>query len=264
MEQSSIKKYGFDLSGDETRKEKENNDENREFRITQESLSDLKTMKPCSYMIWINPEQWGRFAWTIIFCLVPPTNSDKGPLWNLFLSCIPSILPCIACRKCSQNYLETIGLPPLNATYVQRIHWLLRLRRGIQRRNVEKGNVTKVDATLKGHFLVEDKELEDDNYIVSRFRQTLQIPALFYHDLYVFLLCVSATMDEKRQEKAETWLRCVESLLPAKFKISLGAVSMQQAPLLSLFKRYSVLKHCPSQAVLESLFSKTLILHYSV
>jgi len=238
---------------------------------------DSKTRTTTTTLRWMDPEDWGKFAWTVLFCLVPNTKADPDRIreWQSLMLDLPYVLPCITCRKCCQSYIATKPPPGVSSTFVNRVHWLLKLRRGIQERNVEKGNVSSELATAKGHFVHRHyPELEDEHYLVYNYRAIMGVCTLLWFNVYVFLICSAATMDPARQNIASKWFSKVlmifrekeyekKSTKTIEAKQEETIISAQQGTSLELIQRYSGLYHFPNPLMLHELFLSALPVHFS-
>lgn len=213
-------------------------------------------------MIWIDPEEWGRFAWTLLFCSTP-TNQHSDTmvkLWCKTMEHLPSVLPCITCRKCCESYLKHTGPPRAESTFVERILWLMKLRRGIHNRNITKGNVSQEMAKQKGHLHYLDRKLEDNNFMTHQYRHVLDFPPLLHFHFFVFMICSAATMDSQRERMAREWFRgmalCLDIALPTDS-------SVERSSIPQLIQRYSVYKQCPPVGMLRVLFGTGIDIHYT-
>jgi len=149
---------------------------------------------------WMDPEDWGKYAWTILFCIVPDANaSDRAlEMWRHLMMELPKILPCITCRKCCESYVRWKPPPGINSTFTDRCHWLLILRHRIRQRNIEKGNITKELAFRKGHYSYLQEH--DSNFTVYQYRAVLRVRPLLLLNAFVFLICSAATLDPAREK----------------------------------------------------------------
>jgi hypothetical protein len=65
---------------------------------------------------WIDPDRWGRFAWSFLFATTfeLDRNPSKITDWHQFISTLPFALPCQSCKICCAKFIATSPLPTAN------------------------------------------------------------------------------------------------------------------------------------------------------
>jgi hypothetical protein len=133
---------------------------------------------------WVDPEEWGRFAWSSLYYAQTQLSLDDT---KLLIQALPMILPCSSCRKGTFRFLEAKPLLFME-TKEELSSWMLELQQEIRKKNLDSGYITKTVATLQGHFLpaksmIQQNKKPKDMYVFD----TLIFIALILftcHDIY--------------------------------------------------------------------------------
>lgn len=149
---------------------------------------------------WIEPEIWGRYAWTFLFTSIESIakNKEKYQSWVTMIYSLPYVLPCSSCKKCCAKFLKHHSPTFKSYCYCANdcFDWLYKLKQNIRRRTVNDEKDLGAIENKKLGFYEEKNEIQ----FIQKFYKKLKYPELWYLDTFIFLWTVIQTIDYESSE----------------------------------------------------------------
>lgn len=160
---------------------------------------------------WIDPDNWGRFIWSVLFSTtMNNNNSENNLLWMELIQLLTHLLPCFACRMGLAQFLQHHhnNLNEVKTTEQKQI-FLQSLYNDIQKRN--NNNNTTI--------------------IISRFKKRFLFSQLFYLDLFMCFACIFITADENDNrdlQYVQRFIILIKELVAYELNIALPEIKQAQ------------------------------------